>query len=70
LSLAGFDNGNVTVTRRLTSYYFNVPALIKAMLRHVLAPHTLHGGRRRRFVEIEGSIVERQSTAAPAPQRS
>jgi DNA-binding LacI/PurR family transcriptional regulator len=65
ISLVGFDDSTAAVYRRITSYYFNLPALVKAMLRHVLTPHVLHGVRRRRVIEIEGNIVERQTTAAP-----
>jgi DNA-binding LacI/PurR family transcriptional regulator/DNA-binding GntR family transcriptional regulator len=65
LSVAGFDDAAESVRRRLTSYSFNLPALIAAMLRHVLSPGVGTGSARR--VVIDGHVVPRQSTAAAVP---
>jgi DNA-binding LacI/PurR family transcriptional regulator len=60
-ALLGFDDTFEAFSHGLTSYNFNMPALVQAMLGHVLEPP---GGRSQLPpVEIPGVIVARQSTA-------
>lgn len=63
MSVGGFDDSAESFAWGLTSYNFNVPALVQAMLSHVLHPDVYRrfgvGGRAR---EIDGSVVARQTT--------
>ncbi len=64
LSLAGFDDSPDAYVRRLTSYNFNVSALVRAMIDFAIAPASfscMHGSG---IVEIPGHMSERDSVAA------
>jgi DNA-binding LacI/PurR family transcriptional regulator len=67
LSLVGFDDTLEGFGEGLTSYSFNVAAIVNEMLEHVLAP----GRTRPRdgSVEMAGMVVERQ-TSGEAPRRN
>jgi DNA-binding GntR family transcriptional regulator len=60
-ALLGFDDTFEAFSHGLTSYNFNMPALVQAMLGHVLEPPAGRG--QAPPVEIPGVIVARQSTA-------
>lgn len=60
-SLMGFDNTYSSIWYGITSYDFNIPALVHNMLDFVLTPnHTKW--ERKQPVQIDGLIVERHST--------
>lgn len=62
ISVVGFDDTLEAYAARLTSYNFNVPAVLDAMLEHVLRPTTGALSREKLPVsEIEGFVVERES---------
>jgi DNA-binding LacI/PurR family transcriptional regulator len=69
VSVVGFDNSLPAFHQGLTSYAFNEAALMHAMVEHVLGSRP---PRRPRAgsppVEIEGFVVARRSTRAPASQ--
>jgi DNA-binding LacI/PurR family transcriptional regulator len=64
LSLIGFDSTPASSCEGLTSYNFNVPAIVSAMLDHVISPRRTH--LRGPVVEIPGMVLERQ-TSGEAP---
>ena len=62
LSLVSFDDTIAGYTNGLTSYNFNIPAIVNAMVEHVLAPN--RAGWRGRVVEISGMVLERQTSSS------
>lgn len=63
-SLVGFDNTYSSIWYGITSYDFNIPALVHNMLDFVLSPrHNKWAGKKP--VQIDGLIVERSSTRSP-----
>jgi DNA-binding LacI/PurR family transcriptional regulator len=65
ISLVGFDNGTEAFCNGLTSYDFNPPGAVEAMLGHVMQ---FQGARARRgqsqgMVEVPGTIMVRGTTA-------
>jgi len=62
VSVAGFDDAIEASLYKLTSYNFNTPAVVRAMLDFILNPRAPGGGD---AVEIEGTVVSRRSSAAP-----
>lgn len=71
ISVIGFDDRLDSLPAGLTSYNFNAPAVLVAMLDHVLGGRMLKGTRDAEPIEVPGLIVERASTArAPAVIRS
>jgi DNA-binding LacI/PurR family transcriptional regulator len=62
LWLIGFDDSALALQRRLTSYCFNTFGLVQSMLNHLLRPATFGKLARMKHVEIEGMIVERDTT--------
>ncbi len=64
ISVAGFDDSIEAVGWDLTSYNFNMPALMSTAVSAVLGPH---GGRQAgdKVLDIRGNIMVRGSTAAP-----
>lgn len=68
VSVVGFDDSPGSAEYDLTTYNFNAPGIVRAMLQHVLHPG--HGRRptRRTPVDIDGYVVERGS-APRAPTR-
>lgn len=64
LSLMGFDNTYSSIWYGITSYDFNIPALVHNMLDFVLTPrHNKWAGKKP--VQIDGLIVERNSARPP-----
>ncbi len=57
LSLIGFDDTLEGFGRNLSSYSFNIPAIVSAILEHLLAPK--RAVARNRVVEIPGMVLER-----------
>ncbi|MBD3241741.1 MAG: GntR family transcriptional regulator [Chitinivibrionales bacterium] len=64
VSVMGFDDSIEAFFAGLTSYNFNVPAVTRAMLNHVLAPPQQGGLRRERAVSVSGYVTVRSSTRA------
>jgi DNA-binding transcriptional regulator YhcF (GntR family) len=63
LSIISFDNTLDAMEYQLTTYDFNNPGIVNMMLRYVLSPSTIPVSQRSQFVEVEGTIVTRRSTA-------
>ncbi|MBD3242154.1 MAG: GntR family transcriptional regulator [Chitinivibrionales bacterium] len=64
LSVVGFDDTLAALSAGLTSYNFNVPAVVNAMLEHILSPRTRHG-KRGGHIEIPGMVMARASSGRP-----
>ncbi len=60
LSLVGFDDTLEGFGAGLTSYSFNIPAIVNAMLEHILAPRPR--GASTSVVEIPGMVLERRTS--------
>jgi DNA-binding LacI/PurR family transcriptional regulator len=60
VKVVGFDNTFEALAAGMTSYDFNVPALVQALLEHIVTFGSRRG-REGRDLEIEGSVVERGS---------
>ena len=70
VSVVGFDNTGESFVAGLSSYNFNVPGVVQAMMQHLLPPDTR--GRRRclaEYVRIPGMVMQRRSSG-PAPAAS
>ena len=63
VSVVSFDDTPDALWRRLTSYNFNTPAIVRAMLSFAMKSPQLGGLSRKRIIEIEGAIIERASAA-------
>lgn len=64
ISVLGFDDTVEAFVNRLTSYNFNMPAITRAMIRHVLYPSNARGRHSRRSpTGIEGFISVRDSAS-------
>lgn len=69
ISVAGFDDSLAASMQKLTSYNYNGSAYMRAMLAHVIGPGSPESGPPgSASVEIEGSVVPRQTTGRPRPQ--
>ena len=62
ISIVAFDNSARALNRRLTSYSFNTPAVARAMLEFVVNRESPRWRKRKPVIEIEGTIVERESS--------
>jgi len=62
LSVVGVGNTEEALLHNMTSYSLNYPALMSAMLSHVLHPYT-RAGRDSRCHRVAGFVVPRGSTA-------
>jgi DNA-binding GntR family transcriptional regulator len=69
ISVVSFDDILRALTYHVTSYNFNIAGLTGSILRFLLWESKRAPQRKRRIVEIQGTIVERQ-TSGPAPARS
>jgi DNA-binding LacI/PurR family transcriptional regulator len=70
ISVVGFDNRPVTtLAQRLTSFDFNAQGLVYSMLSFIARPPRPRGPYRSMPCEVEGIIMERDTTAA-APKQS
>ncbi len=70
ISIVGFDNAPQSRDRGLTSYDFNGPATIHAMLEHVLRPDLRRTTRAVEPAEIEGFVCQRDSVRRIARQET
>jgi DNA-binding FadR family transcriptional regulator len=62
VAVVGFDDTFEAFRNDLTSYNFNIQALVQLMLNHVVNPSSQALPKRVRAVEIEGMLVERSTT--------
>jgi DNA-binding transcriptional regulator YhcF (GntR family) len=63
VSVVGFDNHVDSARASLTTYDFNVPAYVRAMVMHVIDPSYMERiFTKDRTIEIDGFVVERGST--------
>jgi DNA-binding transcriptional regulator YhcF (GntR family) len=63
ISVVGFDNIPVqALEKRLTTFDFNAPGFIHRMLNFIIRPPKPRGSYRHAPIEIEGVIMERQTT--------
>ena len=60
VQVVGFDNTYEAFDHNFTSYNFNIPALLDAMLSHILSPRRF-GPRARtpERIRIEGGVIKR-----------
>lgn len=66
LSLIGFDDTMEAFINGLSSYNFSAPAVMNAMLSHIIDPRRPWSGHRRDSpMEIEGYVATRTSTGTP-----
>ncbi len=65
LSLVSFDDTTEAYLQGVTSYNFNIPALVNAVLKHILSPK--RSGRRSPVVEIPGMVMERRTSGSIRP---
>jgi DNA-binding LacI/PurR family transcriptional regulator/DNA-binding transcriptional regulator YhcF (GntR family) len=63
ISIIAFDNTLDAMEYQLTSYDFNNNGIVSMMLRYILTPSTIPVNQRGKFLEVEGTIVVRRSTA-------
>ena len=68
ISLISFDDSVSAMTRRITSYNFNLPGIVSAAFRHVLRSNHQTQAPRSRTVEIPGTIVERETSGRARTQ--
>ncbi len=65
ISVVGFDDTHEAFRHGLTSYNFNGPAVMHAMVASVLAPDASYGrGGRTDPVEVDGFVTVRRTTAS------
>jgi DNA-binding LacI/PurR family transcriptional regulator len=64
LSLISFDDGDIALRNRITSYNFNVEAYVNSALEYVIRPLFWAQTWKGKASHIAGTIVERDSTAA------
>jgi DNA-binding LacI/PurR family transcriptional regulator len=69
ITLISFDDSVTAMTHRITSYNFNIPAIVSAAFRHVLQCKEQLRVPPPRTVEIPGAIVERETTGR-APKKT
>jgi len=63
VSVVGFDDCLGAMRYRLTSYNFNIPGTVNAMLNYVMNTPIWKIAHHKRVIEIEGFLVERKTTA-------
>jgi DNA-binding transcriptional regulator YhcF (GntR family) len=63
ISLISFDDTPPALQKGLSSYNFNLPSIGHLMLEWILFGRKLPSSGRRRPISIQGTVVERQSTA-------
>jgi DNA-binding FadR family transcriptional regulator len=70
ISLVGFDDTEQAFLRGLTSYNFNVPAIVHAMTEHLVRPQPLRpGAGNGAHADIDGFVNVRRTTAQRAHSR-
>jgi DNA-binding transcriptional regulator YhcF (GntR family) len=69
ISVAGFDNLPVrSLEQQLTSFDFNAMGFVNQMLRFILRPPRPRGPYRHMPIEVEGIIMERETTGRIKPK--
>jgi len=63
ISVLGFDDNRAALQNKVTSYNFNIPAIVNAMLRHIFNERFPHKLGRRKTIEVDGVVIERGSSA-------
>jgi DNA-binding LacI/PurR family transcriptional regulator/DNA-binding transcriptional regulator YhcF (GntR family) len=66
ISVIGFDDSPDAGRHELSSYNFNMPALVHLMLEYIVFNRTLSEPGRKKPFSVRGTVVERM-TSAPAP---
>jgi len=62
IAVVGFDDSIESCTRKLTTYDFNTPAYIRAMINHIIVPQrSVPSVNRRTEIEIGGSVIVRET---------
>jgi DNA-binding transcriptional regulator YhcF (GntR family) len=64
ISVVGFDNVEDSMSVGLTTYSFNMPALVDAMLGHVLGSPKTTAKNKRPVIEVPGYVVDRRTCGA------
>jgi len=67
IGVVGFDNTFEAFSHGLTSYDFNMPALVRAMLDHILRPPSGPGTTPLPPLEVSGEVFVRGSTTRKPP---
>jgi DNA-binding LacI/PurR family transcriptional regulator len=67
VSVMGFDDDMEAFKRKLTSYNFNIPAVVNRMLGFVLSSSQYHYPK---AYEVEGIVIERGTTGKRASGQS
>ncbi|MBD3322427.1 MAG: GntR family transcriptional regulator [Chitinivibrionales bacterium] len=67
ISLLSFDDSVIALRERITSYSFNIQALVNEMLSFILRPLSSIPGKRGKVITIKGTIVQRKTTARNQP---
>jgi DNA-binding LacI/PurR family transcriptional regulator/DNA-binding transcriptional regulator YhcF (GntR family) len=67
IAVAGFDNTVESFCSGLTTIDFNVGAVVRAMIGHIVTARSWRPPRNSGPVEIPGIIMERASTSTPFP---
>jgi DNA-binding LacI/PurR family transcriptional regulator/DNA-binding transcriptional regulator YhcF (GntR family) len=71
LSIVGFDNAPVeALENRLTSYDFNASGFVHQMLSFIARPPKPRGPYQHVPIEVEGIVMQRDTTASRKPARS
>jgi DNA-binding LacI/PurR family transcriptional regulator len=65
ISIAGIDDSVHAFGQGLTSYSFDIPAIVRAMMNHVVGPRPRRPSGEVEVVDVPGRVVERV-TCAPA----
>jgi DNA-binding LacI/PurR family transcriptional regulator len=65
ISVVGIDDSRDAWANNITSYSFNLRAVVRAMLEHALETHVQRRRRENAPVTIQGDVVARGSSATP-----
>jgi DNA-binding transcriptional regulator YhcF (GntR family) len=65
LSLVSFDNDVNALAYRISSYDFNIPAIVNAAISHIVEFVPRHEANGPLCVEIDGLVVDRRSAGRP-----
>jgi DNA-binding LacI/PurR family transcriptional regulator len=71
ISVASFDDSFFALVNDLTSYNFNTPAVVQAMIQFIVNPSWPPVRRRTgEAVEVDGFVNERESTGTSTPRQA
>jgi hypothetical protein len=62
ISVVSFDDSYIAIANQITSYNFNVPAIMTEAFRHIAGQGAATASRRAKVVRIDGMVVERKTT--------